>query len=352
MTDLLQSLKASLWLCLIIQAAILSPLLGWAQSPVLEIDVADVTAFPGEQNVVIPIYMSNLSDTVVAFQLWLMMDRPDIAVFQTDSGTVIDTTYWDCMIWDSSVCIDSVLTTAEGEWDFFHVDTNWVLIANLDTTGTLCSGWEYVDARSLSGTGFDLNVVGIADLPGPPVTPGIAPQQGGVLIKVLADVFDVPDTMTNPVVNILIVSQCFSDPSGNCIGEAWVDSVLDTTCYVCTQWLDSICLNWEEVWPPPPEGCDSMVIEWKIVLDTTGVILYNGSITIVGPPPICGDVNGDRLGPNVADLTYFVDWLFFGFLPPPVMEAANVDGTDGINVADLVYLVSYLFFGGPPLACW
>ena len=351
MNDLLQSLKPRLWLSLIILVAIFSPISGRAQMPDLLIDVGDTGAYPGQQDVIVPIYMNNYSDTVVAFNLWLQLDRPDIAVFSTDSATVVDTTYWECLVWDSGVCVDSALTTPEGEWDFFHIDTNEVLKGGIDTAGTLCSGWEYVDGRSLTGMGFDLNVVGIADMPPPPFTPGILPQQNGILINLLFDVFDVPDTMTNPVVNILIASQCFSDPSGDGIGEVWVDSVLDSTCYVCTQWLDSICLNWEEVWPPPPEGCDSMVIEWKIVLDTTGVILYNGSITIVGPPPICGDCNGDGKV-NVADLTCFVDWLFFNCLPPPNPEVMNVDGTGAVNVADLAYLVSYLFYGGPPLACW
>jgi len=351
MTDLLQSLKARLWLCPLILAATLPLPSAWAQ-PALLLRVGDTGAYPGQQDVIVPIYMNNYSDSVVAFQLWLQLDRPDIAVFSMDSATVIDTTYWECLVWDSGVCVESVLTTAESEWDIFHVDTNEVLNGGIDTVGTLCSGWEYVDGRSLTGLGFDLNLVGIADLPGPPTTLGIGPQQGGVLINLLFDVFDIPDTMTDRTVNIIISSQCFSDPDGNCIGEVVIDSVLDTTCYVCNVWVDSICMDWEEVWPPPPEGCDSMVIEWEYFLDTIGVFLFDGSITVVAPPPICGDVNGDRLGPNVADLTYFVDWLFFGCPHPPVMEAANVDGTGGINVADLVYLVSYLFYGGPPPACW
>jgi|GEM_PF-589633 len=66
---------------------------------------------------------------------------------------------------------------------------------------------------------------------------------------------------------------------------------------------------------------------------------------------ICGDVNGDSSNPNVADLTYLVDYLFFEGPPPPVLEAANVDGEVGINVADLTYLVDYLFFEGPAPVC-
>ena len=67
-------------------------------------------------------------------------------------------------------------------------------------------------------------------------------------------------------------------------------------------------------------------------------------------PYICGDVDGSG-AVNVADLTYLVDYLFFGGPPPPVMEAANVDGEGGVNVADLTYLVDYLFFEGPEPIC-
>jgi len=72
---------------------------------------------------------------------------------------------------------------------------------------------------------------------------------------------------------------------------------------------------------------------------------------VIGPSYICGDVDGNGVGPNVADLTYLVDYIFFGGSPPPVAEAANVDGEGGINVADVTYLVEYLFFDGPELNC-
>ena len=66
---------------------------------------------------------------------------------------------------------------------------------------------------------------------------------------------------------------------------------------------------------------------------------------------IRGDVDGNS-SINVADLTYLVDYLFFGGSAPPCPEEGDVDGSGAINVADLTYLVEYLFFGGPaPAPC-
>jgi hypothetical protein len=72
---------------------------------------------------------------------------------------------------------------------------------------------------------------------------------------------------------------------------------------------------------------------------------------VIEPSYICGDVDGDGGGPNVADLSYLVAYLFDDGPPPPVMEAANVNGDNRINVADVAYLVDYLFFDGPALDC-
>jgi len=66
---------------------------------------------------------------------------------------------------------------------------------------------------------------------------------------------------------------------------------------------------------------------------------------------ICGDVNGDADGPNIAGLTYLVAYLYGGGAPPPDLDMANVDGVGGINIADLTHLVAYLFSGGPAPDC-
>ncbi len=74
-------------------------------------------------------------------------------------------------------------------------------------------------------------------------------------------------------------------------------------------------------------------------------------LSIVIAPAICGDVDVSGGEPNVADLTFLVDYLFLAGPPPPVMEAANVDGKGGINVVDVSYLADYLFFDGPDPDC-
>lgn len=67
--------------------------------------------------------------------------------------------------------------------------------------------------------------------------------------------------------------------------------------------------------------------------------------------PLCGDINDDGIGPNIADLTYLVQYLFGDGPEPPMLIAANVDSIDGINIADLTYLIAYLFGEGADPNC-
>ena len=62
----------------------------------------------------------------------------------------------------------------------------------------------------------------------------------------------------------------------------------------------------------------------------------------------CGDVNGDG-NPlvQIDDLVYLVDYFFTGGPPPPLMEAADVDGCQGVTVEDIVYLAAHIFYSGP-----
>lgn len=342
-----------------------------AQLPELWVRVCDTTAPSGAQNTVISIYMNNYQDTVAGFNLWVMLDRPDIMEFQTDSGIYIDTTWWKCLEWDQSVCIDSEMVPEDSAWDFRHIDTTDVLIGNFDTSGTLLTDWAMVSARSLTG-GYDLNIAGMSFTEEDSLNRGIPPQQGGLLIKILADVYSIPDTMTDRTVNLLIIHDLlthfnFSRPDGSSIGIAY-DTILDTNCWTCTAWAGDTCANWERM--PVPPDCDSIetccpdsfviVLDSSARVDTMTVTLLNGTLTVL--PSCCANRgNVDNVigvgGPvDVADLTYLVAFLFQGGDPPPCEEEANVDGVVGvggpIDVADLTYLVAFLFQGGdPPPPC-
>jgi hypothetical protein len=66
----------------------------------------------------------------------------------------------------------------------------------------------------------------------------------------------------------------------------------------------------------------------------------------------CGDVNGDGHGPNIADVTFLVAYLFGSGAPPPDPDMADINGHDGtVNIVDLAYLVNYMFGGGGPPDC-
>ncbi|MEW5994622.1 MAG: hypothetical protein AB1744_09520 [Candidatus Zixiibacteriota bacterium] len=338
-----------------------------AQLPELWVRVADTTAPSGAQNTVIAIYMNNYQDTVAGFNLYIQLDRPDIMEFQTDSGIAIDTTCWKCTEWSGPNCVDSVIVptdttgayVCDPAWgaDFYYIDTSDVLIGNFDSAGTLCSGWAMVDARSLSGSGYDLNIAGLAFTQNDTDVVGIPPQQGGLLIKVLADVYQIPDTMQDRTANIMIQHDVldhysFSRPDGSSIGIVY-DIVPDTNCWMCTVWIipNEVCGNWERVSVPPGgdyANCDSIEIEMDSVprVDTNTVTLLDGSLTVLAY--LCGDCDASGQV-NVADLTYLVAYLLQGGAAPIPPASGDMDcaGTPGEpNVADLTYLVAYLFQGG------
>jgi len=66
---------------------------------------------------------------------------------------------------------------------------------------------------------------------------------------------------------------------------------------------------------------------------------------------ICGDADGDGVGPLVDDLVYLVDYIFKGGPAPDPLYLSDVNGIPGILVDDLVYLVDYIFKGGPEPVC-
>ena len=216
--------------------------------PQIVISVGDVLVNSGQHNVPISVSLSNFIDTVAKFNFWIRCTSPDIILFQTDIDTVIDTTFWDCLQEESGSCVDSVITNSAGTWDFFYVDTQQISPGFIDRTGTLTENWDVMNALSL-GDGHDLNVAGYADYPGGVAKPGIGPQQGGVLFRMLADVYNIPDTATNRSVERQIEYHALnhfniSRPDGSSIGIAY-RQILDTNYWICTQWAGDSCLAYE-----------------------------------------------------------------------------------------------------------
>lgn len=65
-----------------------------------------------------------------------------------------------------------------------------------------------------------------------------------------------------------------------------------------------------------------------------------GDVTMIGH--ISGDINIDG-AINIADLTYLVEFLFFGGPPPRVMETADLNHSGSVEVADLSLLIEFIF---------
>jgi hypothetical protein len=332
----------------------------------LIITVGDTTGDPGQQNSWISVFLTNVFDEVAAFEVWLRMSRPDILEFQTNLDTVVDTTYWICNAWSGSDCIDSVASEKDSAWDIRHIDTVEVFTGNLDTAGTLISGWDFVTTRSITGSGTDIKVSAIADRPNIPGTPPpISTQSGGVLFRLLGDIQDVPDSMTDRGVDIFVQPFLdhfsFSRSDGSSIGIL-TQEVEDTSYYRCNSWVppDSVqCLDWEEVTALEcgPE-CDSLDIDTITVgvLDTAAVKFIDGSVTVNMPPPWeCGDFDDSEVI-DIGDLTLLINALFITIQPPAdPLEKANVDCSGElpltIDIGDVTALIRSLFITVEPLCC-
>lgn len=327
-----------------------------AQIPDVVITVGDTVGESGEQNSVITVKMDNIKDTVVALELWLRLSRTNILIFQTDTATIVDTLYWDCTEYVGLNCVDSIGVLPPQPYDFIVVDTNLVPVGNINTTGSLLSNWEYIDARSLLGNGLDIKVTGIADaLPDNPSLIGIFPQFGGTLFQLLGDVQTIPDTLTDRIV--YIIPQTFKDhlnfsrPDGTSIGIV-NEFVPDSNFYRCTAWLppDSvICLNYVQVQSAPYDslfvGLDTLAI-----VDTVTLKLLTGSLTVTGG--LCGNIDGDPANQiDISDLTFLVGYLFLSGPAPDPIFVANVDCVGEIDIADLTTLVDHLFINNTPLCC-
>ncbi|MEW6051512.1 MAG: S8 family serine peptidase [Candidatus Zixiibacteriota bacterium] len=67
---------------------------------------------------------------------------------------------------------------------------------------------------------------------------------------------------------------------------------------------------------------------------------------------VCGDLDQNQIGPDLADLTFLVDFLFFNGPACTNQMIARIDpGTGSPDISDLQYLIDYLFFAGSVPVC-
>jgi hypothetical protein len=356
------------WLVsLITLTVILSACPAFAQFYDLEIKVSDTIGFPGDENSVISVYMKNWEDTVAGFELWLVLEKPDIMEFQTSFDTLADTIYWKCTegSWpgsctDSADVTDSVLLDSNyNDWDNMVITEYEAYVGNHSVEGTLIEDWEYVSSSSIGALGHDLKLAGQANQIRPPYTQGIGyPQTGNIpLIKMLADIYDIPDSLTGEDRQCRIFIQAdnldnfsFSDQIGNTIGVI-TDTFYDTNWFICSLWYADTCILWREVANGPIDSVDSFWCCDTILsgrLDTTKVKITHATLTVL--QGMCGDVNCTG-NINLLDITFLIMWIYQSGDDPCSTWAADANGDGNYNLLDITYLINYVYMSGPAPVC-
>lgn len=181
--------------------SLLAPQLSLAQDTTLYISIRDTFAYPG-QEVHLPVVVTTLRDTIDAYQIQYVADRPNMILFR-------DTMVVETLI----VCANPPACTAMDT----TIDT--VPRTPIDTRATLTTGWELVSATNM-GLPTVVRVSAISDLTGDNMPRGIPPgTQGATLIRLVVLVDCPPDQFGGGMVQLFPspLSFNFSDPLGQLI---------------------------------------------------------------------------------------------------------------------------------------
>ncbi len=346
-----------LWQFIIILALVCASFSGAeAQVTNLYVKVGDTTGPSGQLNSVITVFATNFEDTISAFTLWMRFNRPDIAKFQTNLDTVVDTTYWTCLVGEYPDC-DSAVSWVDSlhgpNWDFTLVDTVEAQVGNIDTVGTKIGGWDYVVSRNIDSDGNDIRLTAIANQPGGSFIPGVPPWSPGdtlPLFRLYADILPIEDTVEDRTATLEIITGnkqffVFSRPDGTAIGY-YGQEYNDSNMYRCTMPVGESCLEWTKVSLPPYDSV-AYFLDTMAVLDTIEVVVDDGSITVTNG--LCGNTSGDPNGDiDISDLTHLVNFLFLNGPAPEPLSVGNMncDSEGGIDISDLTTLINFLFLGG------
>ena len=103
-----------------------------------------------------------------------------------------------------------------------------------------------------------------------------------------------------------------------------------------------------------PMFCDTTFSIFD-VMSTSPLLPANNECSVnignVSVGCICADIDNSGSFPDIADLTYLVEYMFNGGASPPFINTADLDGAGGINISDLTTFVDYLFGGGETPDC-
>ena len=202
-----------------------------------------------------------------------------------------------------------------------------------------------------------MKIAAYANTIAPPYTNGIGfPQASQTpLIKILADIYEIPEEQEDRTVNIMVQANnldnfSFSDQDGNAIGVI-TDTTFDTTWFHCDVWNATFdtCYFYSEVEDGPDDSfwCCDTILSGR--LDSDYVAIYDGTLT-VRAGGLCGDIDGNE-SINLLDVVYLINYLYKGGPPPAILNLADVNNSGSVNLLDATYLINYLYKGGPPPNC-
>jgi hypothetical protein len=122
-----------------------------------------------------------------------------------------------------------------------------------------------------------------------------------------------------------------------------------TTSFASDQAGRTICLD-SSFYPPTGHWFWTYGISGDAIAGWDGPHCWTIGSCCLG---LADDVNGDSIGPDIADLVHLVNFMFQQGPPAVCVEEIDVNGDGhGPDIADLVHLVTYMFQdGAPPAAC-
>ncbi len=262
-------------------------------------------------NIIIPINVTNIDDSIAGFQLWVNISDNSLVKFKVDH-------------------IDY-----SGDTTFF---------AKYDTVGTRIQGWEYIQARILDDTlGGLLNIIGKANDNSPPIKPPLIPGSG-TFIKVFCETNGaLGDSIADSVTIFLTLSTQetrFSDPRADLIAYSCCCPYVDTLHPGgCASYIGDSCIAWFDTVYSVHQTC------W---FDSAKGIYLNGKITFQACK--CGDADGNGSF-NISDAVRLINYIFGGAAAPNPICRGDADGNNSVNISDVVRLINYIFAGAAAPKC-